>query len=319
MSTRFRQQGFARGLVQTGLLTEQEAKFIEVYASQPRNIADVAYRWICQMVIALVRAEATELQSIQGILQALTGLRDAYAQLSEHTAYREPASLKALMALTLKIIILLTPPSLAYMFSTAHEGGSTYLVPAMGSMLVTAFFKGSLDVTRALNTPFEGRLYDLDPDWILMSTERALFEILACDMLELFRGTSGVVPTMPPRAPVEPEAQPEAQQQEPEESDDGMELVEVPSFKGSQRRGSLGSGQSAPSSVHSPHSPSSPRGEPRSPREAASGDRVKMQRGSSSDSKDGGIPEFKRRLSLELGSVLDEPVMEEDEWDMDDA
>jgi len=270
------------------------------------------------MVIALVRAEATELQSIQGILQALTGLRDAYARLAEHTAYRQPASLLSLLVLILNAIMLLTPPSLAYSFSTAHEGGSIYLVPAMGSMLVTAFFTGSLDVMRALQKPFESRLYDLDPDWILMSTERALFEILACDMSELFRGGSGVVPTAaePPEMPVVPEA--EAQPDAVEESDDGMELVEVPSLPGSQRRGSLGSGQSGPSSIHSPTSAHSPR----SPREAGANERVKMRKGSSDSLPSGqaGLPENLRRYSLELGSVLDEPVIEEeDEWDMDEA
>mmetsp|Transcript_38040 Transcript_38040/g.88983 ORF Transcript_38040/g.88983 Transcript_38040/m.88983 type:complete len:896 (+) Transcript_38040:131-2818(+) len=314
MSSRFRQIGFTKQLVRTGLLLEQEAKFMEVYASQPRNIADTAYRWICQMIIALVRAEATELQAIQGILQALTGLRDAYARLAEFTAYRQPAYFQGLMSFTVKVVMVLTPPSLAYAFSTAHTGISTYLVPAMGSMLITALFRGSLDVVQALQTPFESRLYDLDPDWMLMSTERALFEILACDVSELFRAGSGVVPVpvaVPQMVEEEPEDAAEGKDAsvaaDAEESEDGGELVEVPSLI-LPRQESPGSEKGSPRmSVTSANSQG---GSPRSPA-------LGRMRRSSGDGAMLGLPENLRRFSLEVGSAIEEPVIEEDEFDLD--
>mmetsp|Transcript_147774 Transcript_147774/g.384216 ORF Transcript_147774/g.384216 Transcript_147774/m.384216 type:complete len:160 (+) Transcript_147774:2-481(+) len=75
--------------------------------------------------------------------------------------------------------MILTPPALSFSLETKREGLTVYLWPALGSMILAVFYQGGMQLINAMEYPFGSDLDDLHPDWLLMSTERAVFSFLA--------------------------------------------------------------------------------------------------------------------------------------------
>merc|ERR1719265_806621 len=76
------------------------------------------------------------------------------------------------------ILLLLTPAALTHTLDSRRSGVTPYLWPAFGSMVTALFYQGGLRIITAMEYPFGFDLDDLHPHWILMSSERAVFEYL---------------------------------------------------------------------------------------------------------------------------------------------
>merc|ERR1712176_760888 len=100
--------------------------------------------------------------------------------LSKELSRLTPISWAQQMQLLMDVLMVLTPPALAHSFETKREGLTVYLWPALGSMLLAAFFQGALRVISAMEYPFGNDLDDIHLDWCLMSSEKAIFSYLSC-------------------------------------------------------------------------------------------------------------------------------------------
>eukprot|EP00405_Crypthecodinium_cohnii_P022405 CAMPEP_0206484514 /NCGR_PEP_ID=MMETSP0324_2-20121206/40020_1 /ASSEMBLY_ACC=CAM_ASM_000836 /TAXON_ID=2866 /ORGANISM="Crypthecodinium cohnii, Strain Seligo" /LENGTH=473 /DNA_ID=CAMNT_0053962677 /DNA_START=76 /DNA_END=1498 /DNA_ORIENTATION=- len=61
---------------------------------------------------------------------------------------------------------------------TGRESWTVYFWPAFGSMLVSLFYQGGMRLITVMERPFGSDLDDLDSDWLLLSSERAIFGYL---------------------------------------------------------------------------------------------------------------------------------------------
>merc|ERR1719498_700511 len=89
-----------------------------------------------------------------------------------------PVSFAQLLQLVIDILLLLTPASLSHALDTDRSGVTVYLWPAFGSMVTALFYQGGMRLITAMEYPFGIDLDDLHPQWVLMSSECAIFGYL---------------------------------------------------------------------------------------------------------------------------------------------
>merc|ERR1719473_1801713 len=90
-----------------------------------------------------------------------------------------PVSHAQLLQLMVDALLLLTPAALAYAFQTDNNGIGKYFWPSAGSFVIALFFQGWLELVNIMEDPFGDDLDDLNLDWVLISSECAIFGYLS--------------------------------------------------------------------------------------------------------------------------------------------
>jgi len=164
----------ANDLVQCGLLTAAEQELIDA-AGNRRNMVIL---WIGSLLDSLLEGGCIRSCQYWEALGSLKSFRAKADGLGKEMSRMSPVSWAQQMQLLVDVLMLLTPPALAFSFETKREGFTVYLWPALGSMLLATFFQGAMRVISKLEYPFGIDLDDVHPDWCLASSEIAILSYL---------------------------------------------------------------------------------------------------------------------------------------------
>jgi len=165
-------------LVQCELLTPDEANILESHSNRS-NLSNLIMLWLGALVRQASETNDMPHAVLRQLLEILSQLRGSSDTLKKEMKRVAPISFVQLMQVMIDMLLLLTPMALAYKFETTRESVMVYIWPAFGSMLVALFYQGGMRLITALEDPFSSDIDDLHPDWLLMSSEQALYLYLA--------------------------------------------------------------------------------------------------------------------------------------------
>jgi len=178
---------FAEGLRKAGLLHELEAEELGSNSAHAADPANTIQLWLCHLIAEVIRAQVVQAEFAEPLVQAAVALRGASSALSSEMRREVPAFFSHMLRLMVDVTVFLTPPTLAHALAQTRlnepsregESISAYLWPCLGSIAVASFFHGGLCLARSSTDPLRQGICAVDPEQILVGTERELFGLLA--------------------------------------------------------------------------------------------------------------------------------------------
>eukprot|EP00811_Abedinium_folium_P033884 NODE_6815_length_1635_cov_12.506631.p1 GENE.NODE_6815_length_1635_cov_12.506631~~NODE_6815_length_1635_cov_12.506631.p1 ORF type:complete len:485 (-),score=122.63 NODE_6815_length_1635_cov_12.506631:180-1493(-) len=162
-------------LINAGLLKGSEGKLINKDDAPMHTV----FRWLCHLIMEVTRSYCVEPHVAQSLISSLTSLREVGSALNSELMRQVPISYKQLMHILVMGTILLTPPTLAATVDTDIDTFSAYFYPLLGSVCVAIFYDATLQLAEQDLETYRVMVDRQDTDYILLSTERRIFDFLA--------------------------------------------------------------------------------------------------------------------------------------------
>jgi hypothetical protein len=188
-----------QALKDTGLLEPNELALFQKIPStkagqaQRRNLVLI---WLGNEFRKLAKEGKVAQDILPYFLTYVVELREGDALLKEVNRHY-PISFAQLMQLMVDLLMLMTPAALAYLLRSDRDGWGVYIWPFLGSMCLSLFYQGGMKLICSMEKPFGSDLDNVRSDWLLMSSESAIFGFLVSVCPDLPPDTASKVTPAP--------------------------------------------------------------------------------------------------------------------------
>lgn len=168
-------------LVMSGLLSRDEADLLDRVESKTNAVRF----WLTAVLQQLVNdARIDNDLFVSVIMPNINELNTMASSLVKEMTRAPPISFIQLMQIMIDLLLLLTPPATAFSlrFQGVNSSVMLYVWPCLSSMTVALFYQGAMTLIAALSYPFGISADNLRPDFVLMTTEHAVFEYLTAEL-----------------------------------------------------------------------------------------------------------------------------------------